>query len=301
VSQHTPLVSIGLPVYNGDNYLADAIASVLSQTYTNLELIIADNGSQDRTAEICRHFAAQDTRVRYVHSEQNQGAAWNYNRVVALAQGKYFRWLAHDDLLAPTTLEKSVAILETHPHVVLCFTWTQDIDNDGNLLAVKHSTANAQVPEVHKRFFGLSRVHPLHNCEEVFGLIRIDILRKTKLIDNYTDSDRTLLAVLGLYGPFYEIPEPLFLHRIHVKSSVVVSPTAQSRAAWFDPKLRGRIVFPKWRQMYELFVAVGGSPLPFSEKLKCYFHLLRWIKRRGKNLRSELIWAARHLVSDGTV
>ncbi len=299
MSQHTPLVTIGLPVYNGDNYLADAIASVLSQTYTNLELIISDNGSQDRTAEICRQFAAQDSRVRYVRSDQNHGAAWNYNRVVALAEGQYFRWLAHDDLLAPTTIEKSVEILETHPRVVLCFTWTQDIDSNGNLLAVKQSTVNAQAAEAHRRFFGLSRVHPLHNCEEVFGLIRIDILRKTKMIDNYTDSDRTLLAVLGLYGPFYEIPEPLFLHRIHVKSSVVVTPDAQSRSSWFDPKLRNRLVFPKWRQLYELFIAIGYSPLSLSEKLKCYFHLLRWMKRRGKNLRSELVWAARQMVSVG--
>lgn len=295
--ENGPLVTIGLPVYNGDNYLADAIGSVLSQTYTNFELIISDNGSQDRTAEICRAYAAQDARVRYHRAEQNQGAAWNYNRVVALAQGKYFRWLAHDDLLAPSILAKSVEILEAHPAVVLCFSWTQDIDSQGNFLAVKRSTANAQAATAHERFLGLSRIHPLHNCEEVFGLIRTEILRKTKMIDNYTDSDRTLLAILGLYGPFYEIPEPLFLHRIHAKSSVVVNPKAQSRAAWFDPKLRNRMVFPKWRQMYELLVGVWTSPLPWSEKLNCYLQMVRWIKRGHKKLSGELVWAARQMVS----
>lgn len=294
--QNTPLVTIGLPVFNGDNYLAEAILSVLAQTYINLELIISDNGSADGTELICRDYASQDSRIHYHRSVQNRGAAWNYNRVVELANGKYFRWLAHDDMIAPSTIEKSVQILDAQPKVVLCFTATQDIDDQGNFLGVKHSNVNAQVPEAYKRFSGLSRVHPSHNCEEVFGLIRLNSLRETKMIDNYTDSDRTLLATLGLYGPFHEIPEPLFLHRIHPASSVQVNPNAEVRAAWFDPKLGGRIVFPKWRQMYELYVAIAQSPLPMSEKARCYFQMFDWIKCRRKNLRGELFGAANQLV-----
>ena len=293
--ENTPLVTIGLPVFNGERYLAAAIESVLAQTFRHLELVISDNGSDDDTESICRKYAAQDDRIHYHRSPENRGASWNYNRVVELARGKYFRWLAHDDMLEPSTLEESVTVLESRPDVVLCFTATQDIDDQGNFLSVKHSGVDAQATEAYKRFAGLSRVHPSHNCEEVFGLMRLDILRKTKMIDNYTDSDRTLLATLGLYGPFYEIQKPLFLHRIHPASSVQVNPNAAVRAAWFDPKLRDRIVFPKWRQMYELFVAIARSPLPSNEKAKCYFQMLHWIKNRRKNLRREVSGAANQL------
>jgi glycosyltransferase involved in cell wall biosynthesis len=297
VSQDRPLVTIGMPVYNGENYLVEAIHSVLGQTYTNFELVISDNASTDQTETICRTLAAQDQRIRYDRAPENKGASWNYNRVVALAAGKYFRWLAHDDALEPTTLEKSVKVLEDRPEVVLCFTWTQDIDGEGNPIVIKSSKVNSDARAADKRFFGLSRVYPAHKCEEVFGLIRTDVLRSTKMIDNYTDSDRTLLAALGLVGPFYEIPEPLFLHRIHKDSSVEANPEPHGRMAWFDPKLRGRLVFPRWRQMYELFLVIARSPQPLSVKLICYRHMLNWIKRGRTKLGNELIWATRQLFS----
>lgn len=294
-ASRAPRVTVGIPVYNGENFLAEAISSVLAQTYTDWELIISDNASTDGTEAICRHYAAQDARVRYFRSDENRGAAWNYNRLVELARGQYFRWLAHDDCLAPSLLEKSVFILDSYPEVVVAFTWTQDIDAAGEFLQVKRSTVHADAATPHFRFRGLSNVVPWHNCEEVFGLIRIDVLRQTALIAPYTDSDRTLLAELGLHGPFYEIPQPLFLHRLHEASSVVVNPDARERAAWFDPA-RKQLVLPSWRQWYELLQVVGRSPVRGREKLNCYVELARWTKRRRKWLGRELAWAARQLV-----
>jgi glycosyltransferase involved in cell wall biosynthesis len=291
-----PLVSIGVPVYNGENFLADALESLLAQTYPQLELIISDNGSTDETETICRQFAALDRRVQYYRSLVNRGAAWNYNCTFAFARGKYFKWQGHDDALVPTYIEQCVDILEHDPQVVLCFTWVCDIDTQGRTLQVKQSTTNANHPHAHMRFRDLSRVKAANKCEEVFGLIRTDVLRKTKLIDNYADSDRTLLADLGLHGPFYEIPEPLFLHRMHEKSSVVANPTRQERTAWFDPEAAGRIVYPNWRQLYELIMVIGRSPLPWSERVRCYGHMLYWIKRRRQRLRDDLVWALKRTV-----
>lgn len=288
-----PRVSIGLPVYNGEDFLAEAIESVLNQTFTDWELIISDNASTDRTAEICQRYAECDGRVRYVRAASNRGAAWNYNRVVELARGEYFRWLAADDCLAPSLLEKSVFVLDSYPQVVVAFSWTQDIDEQGNFLEVKQSTVGSDRAQPHERFRGLSTVVPWHNCEEVFGLIRTNLLRKSVMIDSYTDSDRTLLAQLGLYGPFYEIPEPLFRHRMHGNSSVVVNPDSHDRAAWFDPQLRGKLVLPAWRQWYELFGVVRRSPVKGTERLRCYGEFLRWTKRRRKYLWGDLRYAAR--------
>ncbi|WP_081588053.1 glycosyltransferase family 2 protein [Gloeocapsa sp. PCC 7428] len=98
INNNRPRISIGMPVYNGEPYLKDAINSILNQTFEDFELIISDNGSTDRTEEICRTIASQDQRVRYYRNEQNLGAGWNFNRVVDLATGEYFRWACHDDI-----------------------------------------------------------------------------------------------------------------------------------------------------------------------------------------------------------
>ncbi len=295
-NKKTPQVSIGLPVYNGDDYLANALESILEQTFTDFEVIISDNASTDGTEAICQEYAERDSRIRYFRSEKNYGASWNYNRTFELAAGELFRWAAHDDLLTPTLLEKSVHIMDLHPEIVLCTTWVQDIDEHGDDVEVKQSRVGGDLPLPHQRFRGLSMVRAAFNCEEIFGLIRADILRKTPLIAPYSDSDRTLLAELGLYGPFYEIPEPLFLHRLHPKGSVVVNPSRQERTAWFDTSAVNRLVFPSWRQLRELLFVVWRGPVSWKERAYCYLHMLTWIKRRRRHLRRDLVWAVKQFV-----
>src|SRR5512147_185345 len=114
------LVSIGLPVYNGENFLEAAVRSVLSQSLDDLQLVISDNASTDRTAEICRDYAAADPRVVYLRNETNLGAAPNYNRTFHESTGRYFKWLAHDDQMGPQYLERTVGALEARPEAVLC-------------------------------------------------------------------------------------------------------------------------------------------------------------------------------------
>lgn len=296
MSTQSPKVSIGLPVYNGDNYLASALDSILAQTFTDFEVVISDNASTDGTEAICREYAAKDGRIRYHRSPTNRGASWNYNTTFELARGDYFRWAAHDDLMDPALLEKSVAVLDEHPEIVLCFTWVIDIDENDQEIELKKSGLGSDLPLPHQRFRGLSTVRPAFNCEEIFGMVRSEHLAKTKLIAPYSDSDRTLLAQLGLIGPFYEIPEPLFLHRIHAKGSVVVNPKRQERTAWFDTSKAGKIVLPSWRQLRELLEVIWKSPVSWSERLRCYAHMFTWIKRRRIQLRRDVVWAIRQLV-----
>src|SRR3546814_4612052 len=104
-----------MPVYNGERYVASAIESLLAQDFEDFELIISDNGSTDRTEEICREFASRDPRIRYVREEENQGASWNFNRVFELARGEYFRWACHDDACEPTHLSRCVELLDESP------------------------------------------------------------------------------------------------------------------------------------------------------------------------------------------
>ena len=115
VSQGRPRVTLGVPVFNGGPFLPETLDSLLNQTFSDLEVVISDNASTDRTEEICRAYAARDPRVRYYRNDVNRGAAWNHNRVFELARGEFFKWSAADDLCAPEFLTLCVAALDRDP------------------------------------------------------------------------------------------------------------------------------------------------------------------------------------------
>ena len=129
-----PLVSVGVPAFNGEPYVEETLDCILGQTYSNLEILISDNASCDRTGEICRRFAETDPRVRYRRNERNLGAAANYNQVFRMASGKYFKWAAVDDLLSSDFIERCVEVLETRDDAVLCYPKTTIIDEEGRKL-----------------------------------------------------------------------------------------------------------------------------------------------------------------------
>ena len=128
-----PRLSVGLPVYNGEIYLAQSIESLLGQTYEDFELIISDNASTDATADICRSYAKQDSRIRYVRQPRNIGLAPNHNFVFAESRGELFKWAASDDLYGRDLLQRCVEALDEHPEVVLAHAWEAAIDESGTV------------------------------------------------------------------------------------------------------------------------------------------------------------------------
>jgi len=118
--KNQPLVSIGLPVFNGSGHLALTIESLIAQKYRNIEIIISDNGSTDTTWEICGHYSAIDSRIRCYRSESNHGSSWNFTRVFELSTGKYFMWVAHDDKHDPRFVSECVEKMERYSEAVLC-------------------------------------------------------------------------------------------------------------------------------------------------------------------------------------
>lgn len=106
-----PKVSIGLPVYNGANYLREALDSLLGQTFRDFELIISDNASTDATREIILEYQQRDSRIRYVQQESNIGASKNFLSVLAMAETELFMWASHDDIWAPNWLEVLISNL----------------------------------------------------------------------------------------------------------------------------------------------------------------------------------------------
>jgi glycosyltransferase involved in cell wall biosynthesis len=274
-SIEVPLVSVGLPVYNGENYIAEAIASVLGQTCTRLELIIQDNASTDRTAEICREFLAKDARVRYYRNPRNLGAAPNYNLAYSLARGRYFKWLAHDDRLLPGYLEAATTALEARPDAVLCNSVVRYIGAEGEYLGLYDSglgRADLQSPSA--RFASL--VLSSHSCVDFFGVVRRDAMKRSLLHGSFHGADRAFLAQMALRGAFVQLAEPLVEMREHNNRYTRKQARATERLAWHDASLRGRITFPAWRVFAEYVKAVRGESLPAGARIRCYGVLMRW-------------------------
>jgi glycosyltransferase involved in cell wall biosynthesis len=295
-----PLVSIGLPVYNGERFLTQAVESILSQTYESFELIISDNGSTDRTEAICRKFAARDPRVQYHRVEDNRGAAWNFNRVVELAKGPYFKWVAHDDMIAPSYLEACVRVLEEDPSVVLCCTGVREIDSSGATVRDRIFDHRIDSSRVDDRFFDL--VLAWHNCYYIFGVIRRSALDATPLMGNYSSGDSVLIARLGLLGRFRQLEDMAFLARSHEDQSMKVfnkfdteikGMDAHSYTEWFDPSIRGKLIFPHWRILSEMGSSVLGTRMQARENLVCGYVLARWVYRFRRQLTTDLVRALR--------
>ena len=274
-----PAVSVGLPVFNGEPYLEDSIRSILCQSFTNLELIICDNASTDRTEEICRSFCAIDSRVRYVRGEQQINAAANHNRVFASARGKYFRWAGDDDLVDSRLIEKAVQVLDSNPGTVLCHSQVIEIDAESTPMGTirRDRFADDKVCIRFKSIIDLAQP-----CDEMYGLIRHSALVKTELIQPYTDSDRALLAHLALLGAFYEIPEPLFLKRRHPGSSVTQHADWRERMLFYDPKYATEPTMPHWLQLFHLLRVIRSPGLAPSVRRCCYVQMARWPWRYRK-------------------
>ena len=291
--QAPALISIGLPVYNGEDYLAQALDALLAQTYHHFELIISDNASTDRTAQICQAYAAKDSRIAVYRSEENLGAAWNYNRVFELSKGKYFKWAAHDDLCEPSYLEKCVDVLEADSTVSLCYANTAVIDPSGAVKSRYTEDLHLQSPQISDRYRAFhQRFLRKYKCNAVFGVMRRDDLVNTDLIGRYEASDITLLGELALMGRLTEIPEYLFSRRDHPEMSGRANPTAEAIAAWFDPENKKKRLMPMSRLLWEHIKAISRVPMPLTERLRCYSLLrifLRWKRREiGRELKQFL-------------
>ena len=274
MSDRKPRVSIGMPVYNGELYLEQAIDSILAQSYTDFELVICDNASADRTREICLTYVKKDQRVHYHRNATNIGASGNYNRVFELSRGEYFKWAAHDDIIAPDFLLKCVEVLDQNPSVVLSFSRIQIIDENGNVKKACKIVEDINFAKPHDRFAYLAL--NTHACHHIWGLVRRNVLEQTPLLGNYISHDVTLVAEIGLHGPFHVCDESLFMLRTHNDKSIYAYPY-YLRATWFDPEKKGKIIFPNWRVFGEHFKSIKRAPLRWNEKLGCYVQMGHWL------------------------
>jgi glycosyltransferase involved in cell wall biosynthesis len=265
-----PLVSVGLPVHDGARHVAGAIESALAQTHRNLELVISDNASGDATPRICAAYAERDPRVAYERHAENRGMLWNFRRVLERARGRYFTWLAHDDLCDPEYLATLVAFLEAHPDVALCGCSVRIIDADG-------------VPVTEARLAGLYPEVPWRQARRLFfaapllddwdaswwmtyyGVYRREVARRMVLRERRRRGEPRLLwfefaalASVAVQGRIVALPPVLRAWRWHPAS------TGYREYTRFDARTRAREAA---RARLGLLPLVLRARLPRRDKL----------------------------------
>lgn len=303
-----PRVSLGMPVYNGAIYLRCALDSILAQTFQDWELIICDNASTDETQTICEEYAARDPRIKYHRSSRNIGPSANYNRTFELSRGEYFKWAAHDDVLEPTYLEKTIRVLDESPDVVLAYTDVVLIDEHGKPCRnYEFELAAVDSGSAMRRFASLIFVnHRQHRATEIFGLMRSSALRQTTLQGCYARGDSVLLARMALLGRFRKVREPLFLSREHSAQSMAQKPTGSRLEVvlrrwlgvgpipppeWWDSRLKGRIVWPEWKIAAEYWRSIWLIKLGLVGRILLTGCYVVWLIRHVPKLVRDLVFA----------
>jgi glycosyltransferase involved in cell wall biosynthesis len=268
-------VSIGLPVYNGERFLEDAIRSVLAQGWDDLELVVSDNASTDRTPEIIRDYAAMDRRVRPFRNPVNLGAAPNYNRTWNNSRGEYFKWLAHDDRLTERFVEQTVAALEAAPDAVLCSSVVEYIDGEGRQLGLYDSEAwRAGGADPAERFAAM--VLRSHSCTDFFGMIRRRAMVGSMLHGSFHGADRAFLAQLALRGRLLQVHSPLVQMREHPNRYTRQQTSARARHVWHDTRAPDSRNLPTATLFRAYWRLVDSEALRASKRRQCRRTLLRW-------------------------
>jgi glycosyltransferase involved in cell wall biosynthesis len=292
-----PRLTIGLPVYNGENFLAESIEALLGQSFEDFELIISDNASTDSTSDICRGYAKLDSRIRYIRQEINIGLVPNHNFIAEQGNGEFFKMAAHDDLYGRDLLKRCVEALDEHPDVVLAHSWEARIDADGRVFRALRYPVRADAPRAPDRF----RSMLFDGWDDyTYGVIRTPVLRRAHGHGTYHFADRTRNTELNLYGPFYLVPEWLYFRREHPGRTSEHPDrsdpyTVRTRSTGLDPRRANRLRNPMVRlyaeYIWSYVLAIRDAPLSHAERRECYRHLARWVIGRLPDVASRTLHA----------
>ncbi len=292
-------VAIGIPVYNGSNFVGAAIESILAQTCGDFDLFISDNASTDATEDICRAYASRDDRVRYVRQPRNLGAAGNHNVLVGMSDSPYFKWAAHDDVLAPGFLAACVEALDRDPAVVLASPASTLIGASGTVLPYSADRgglidqAGVCWPMLPEKNPGLAADDPAARfeavminmvmCVEIFGLMRRSALLRTALQGPFSGADKVLLAQMSLLGPFWLGQETLFFRRCHAEQ-FSASVSGAYRAQWFSGR-RDSMFTQQFRLLLAYCRALYTTDLTVRQRWECLQAITRRALFRGQQWR----------------
>ena len=187
----TPILSVLMPVFNSERFVAEAIESILKQTFKDFELLILDDASTDNCLEIIEDFKRKDSRIKVFQNEKNLGVVESRNKLINLSKGKYIAWLDSDDIALPNRFEKQIKFLEDHPEIGMVGAYPKIIDENGKKLGIWLFETDPQKLKI-ELFF-----HSPYLSSSV-------MIRKSSLPQNFYDSKFPVAEDFDLYSKISE-------------------------------------------------------------------------------------------------
>jgi glycosyltransferase involved in cell wall biosynthesis len=266
----TPLVSIGLPTFNGEKWIEETINCLLKQDYPNFHIIISDNASTDSTGKICKAFPDNYENIKYFRQDNNIGGSENFNFLIQKAHGKYFMFAGDHDLFDLSYISRCVKELEQNNNINLCYSKSHLIGEEGDFIEEMNDTIITTGMSPVRRY-----IYFLKNADRLnmlYGVIRLDVLKNIRGFKKIIGPDDAILAELSLKGAFYQINEPLFFRRRN-------RPDAKSKNEYLDrvmkdldPQKNKKLNRAKLHRhlMYEHFAIISVSSLQVYKKIILY-------------------------------
>ncbi len=256
-----PLVSVGIPVYNGGPLLRRALDSIVSMEYPNMEIIISDNASSDLTNDLCSEYAEKDGRITLLRQRHNIGALKNFETVLAHAKGAYFMWAAADDWWDARFIGTLVSELEKHPGAVVAMSAVDRILEDGSFYDSIRLSEAGNPNSLEKKDLLQAIVSPAKLNLFIYGLFRLAQLRAA--IPYFPDTlggDRQFIVQMAFAGSFRYVDEVLhvrtFSRTRHAayqsKSSLARFRAHQLISFWRMLVLSPLVDWREWRVIWSL-------------------------------------------------
>lgn len=293
-----PTVSVGLPVYNGGKYLAEAIESILSQDFEDFELIISDNHSTDDTGDICRRYAEQDHRIQYYRQKANIGGRHNFLTVLGLSRTPFFMWASHDDLHEPSFIRQCHMKLTSDEEIALVYPQTRLFTSDSTSIGLSKDAVHADQDDPSDRLSHL--IWNIDLCNMFYGLFRGDVIKTNKSWGQTLFGDNLFLAEVALKGKIIQIPDPLFLRRL-TRNYNYKSPDDRVLQLMLngDPtSLNHGITLPYCRFTHAHLDLVYNADIDPIRKSTLMTDVLKCFKHRFGKLMTYEIDRAVHLISN---
>lgn len=285
-------VAVGLPVYSGGEMLAGAIAGILTQTFTDLELFVLDAGDDPATRTICEDFARSDERVRHVYTGEGLEyvSTGHFRRVMQLSTSPYYMWASYDDRHDPTFVERCVEVLQLEPDAGLVYAQTRLLDGDGQPLGIARDDIHTADPDPARRM--LHVVQHLDMCNAWYGLYRRSVLDRLSALDAevYRSFDNLMLAECALHGTIVRISQPLFTRRLtRPRPKGLEEGNADVIRSHGPALLRRGITLPMIRLGVAHLELAAAAPLPRARRAGLADELKRvLLERLGLRMRAEL-------------
>jgi glycosyltransferase involved in cell wall biosynthesis len=287
MSEKPPVLSIGLAVRNGRQVVERCIKSILSQDFTDFELVISDNVSDDGTIQTLERYARADRRIKLSINQVNIGIHENMNLVLAHSRGTFFRWISADDWLEPGCLSACVRALETCPNAIGITTWFTIHTSDGSTRYEEYRGEFPISPDPARRFERMLWFFHAGDAkyDPMYGMYRRDRLMRSHRLRPSERTDYLLSAELALMGPIIHLEKRL-ANRTRAYPTVIDHAAFRRRL----DSIRAEQLRTSPRRLYrELFALASSADLAEAQLRQCKRALRHfWVKEVISGVRSRI-------------